>query len=171
MLTQVHEANKTVTCPIYNFMFLKGAHKHLLLATMLPRCAPSPSPQPRTSRQITTQQSTTAMSPECGLLRRIEGGIWDRTRFWGINPFRNIGAILLWPEIKPSLQYLKASPVPGGVSMSGPLQVSKLDLVGSIWAAHLHRELHLQKLMCLFPVHLETRYPLHFTEFLEQLGD
>ncbi len=73
-------------------------------------------------------------------------------------------------RIKPSTHYLKASPVPRCVSMSGPLQVSKLDLISSIWAAHPHRELHLQKLMWLFPVHLETRYPLCFTKLSWAIG-
>lgn len=49
---------------------------------------------------------------------------------------------------------LKSSPVPGGVVVGGPLQMAKLDLVGSLGAAHTGRELHLQELVGLVPVHL-----------------
>ena len=49
---------------------------------------------------------------------------------------------------------LKSSPVPRGVVVGGPLQMSKLDLIGGLGAAHAGRELHLQELVGLVPVHL-----------------
>lgn len=49
---------------------------------------------------------------------------------------------------------LKSSPVPRGVVVRGPLQVPKLDLIGGLGVPHTGRELHLQKLVGLMPVHL-----------------
>lgn len=40
--------------------------------------------------------------------------------------------------------------------MRWPLQVSKLDLIGGICAPDLHRELHLQELVSLLPLNLNT---------------
>lgn len=40
--------------------------------------------------------------------------------------------------------------------MRWPLQVSELDLVGSICAPDLHRELHLQELVSLLPLNLNV---------------
>lgn len=49
---------------------------------------------------------------------------------------------------------LKSSPVPGSVVVGGPLQVPKLDLIGSLGAPHTGRELHFQKLVGLMPMYL-----------------
>lgn len=60
----------------------------------------------------------------------------------------------LGPDQLPS--HLEASPVPGCVPVRWPLQVSELDLVGSICAPDLHRELHLQELVSLLPLNLNV---------------
>lgn len=50
---------------------------------------------------------------------------------------------------------LIASPVPRGVVVGRPLKVPKLDLIGSLGAPYSSRELHLQELVGLMPVHLK----------------
>ena len=52
---------------------------------------------------------------------------------------------------------LIASPVPRGVVVGRPLKVPKLDLIGSLGAPKPSRELHLQELVGLVPVHLKWR--------------
>lgn len=42
--------------------------------------------------------------------------------------------------------------------MGGPLQMSELDLIGGLGAPHTGRELHLQELVGLMPVHLGWRW-------------
>lgn len=50
---------------------------------------------------------------------------------------------------------LIASPVPRGVVVGRPLKVPKLDLIGSLGAPYSSRDLHLQELVGLVPVHLK----------------
>ena len=51
--------------------------------------------------------------------------------------------------------HLIFGPVPGRVTVSGSLQMSKLNLVRSVHGANIHRKLHLQELTILVPVHLK----------------
>lgn len=55
----------------------------------------------------------------------------------------------------PSPAHLVSRPVPRRVVVGGSLQVSELDLIGGLGAPHTSRELHLQELVGLVPVHLE----------------
>lgn len=52
--------------------------------------------------------------------------------------------------------HLESSPVPGRVPVCWPLHVAKLDLIGGICAPDLHRELYLQELVSLLPLHLNA---------------
>lgn len=52
--------------------------------------------------------------------------------------------------------HLEASPVPGCVPVRWPLQVPELDLIGSVCAPDIHRELHLQELVSLLPLNLNV---------------
>ncbi len=137
--TQTSQWQSSISLPIGQFSACSGPHTGLKGTCLLGCCALCHAHSEDT---VDYNSTTTTMTRTA----RIKGNIFIK-------------------RIKPSTHYLKASPVPRCVSMSGPLQVSKLDLISSIWAAHLHRELHLQKLMWLFPVHLETRYPLCFKCF------
>lgn len=57
--------------------------------------------------------------------------------------------------------HLKLSPVPGRVVVIGPLVMAELNLIGGAHRVHRGRELHLQELPVLMPIHLHPKYKIN----------
>lgn len=60
--------------------------------------------------------------------------------------------------------YLKSGPIPRSVPVCRPLQMTKLNLIGSIGATYSDREFHLEELVRLCPDHLKFKDVMHLLD-------